>query len=64
MKIDPFEQDTQRSPGKLAGHFARGDFDGDLVLSTSGMDMRRIVIVVVHEDDDAVEAADDGHWRR
>jgi len=27
----------------------------------AGMEMRRIVVVVVHEDHDAIEAADDRH---
>ena len=61
MKIDPLEEQAQRSMWEFAVHVAGRDVDDDLGSLASGVDMWGIVIVVVHEDDDTIEATDDRH---
>ena len=61
MKIDPLEEQAQRSTWEFTVHVAGGDVDNDLDSLASGVDVWGIVIVVVHEDDDTIEATDDRH---
>ena len=59
VKINPLEEEAQRSMGGLADHVAGRDADDDFGSLASGVDVWGIVISVVHEDDKAVEATDD-----
>ncbi len=61
VKIDPFEEETQRSMGELAHDIAGCDVDDDFGSLASGVDVWGIVVAVVHENDDTIEATDDRH---
>ncbi len=61
MKINPLEEEAQRSMGKVTGHLAGCDVDHELCALASGVDVRGIMITVVHEDYNTTEATDDRH---
>ena len=46
---------------KVSVHLPGGDFNRDLKVSIDRVEVRRIVISVVHRDDDSEEAAELGH---
>jgi len=62
VKINPLEEEAQQSIRKLAGDFSRRNVDDDFGPLASGVDVWRIVIEVVHENDNTIEATDDGHF--
>ena len=61
MKIDPLEEQTQRSTWEFAVYVGGRDVDDDLGSLASGVDVWGIVIAVVHEHDNTIKATDDGH---
>ena len=61
VKINPLEQEAQRSIRKLADDFSRHNVDDDFGAFAPSMNVRWIVFTVVHEHDDTIEATDDGH---
>ena len=46
---------------KFSDHLAGRDVDDDFCSLATGVDVWGIVVSVVHEDDDTIEATDDRH---
>jgi hypothetical protein len=58
----PLDDETQDARRKAPlQHTQRGNFDGRLVAPITGMEMRWIVLIVKHGDNDAEESADLWH---
>ncbi len=61
VKIRPFVQEAQRSRWEGTRDLSGQDVDHGHRILISGVEVRRIVVVVVHEDHNTEEAAYDGH---
>jgi hypothetical protein len=61
MKFHPFDQETQGSLGEGTSDETRLDLDQYLLILVPRMEVRRVMIAVVHVHDDSVETA---HYRR
>ena len=61
MDFRPFEEHTECSLRHLAFDDPRFDLHYDLLVLVPGMKMRRIMIIVIHEDNNAIESADLRH---
>lgn len=62
MKFLSLEHMHQCSLRETASDEAVGDPDHDLDFAVGGVKVRRLMISIQHDDDDAEEAADDGYW--
>ena len=62
VKINPLEEEALGSIGKLADDFSRRNVDDDFGPLASGVDVWGIVLEVMHEHHNTVEATDDGHF--
>ncbi len=64
MKRGPLHDEAQRARWQLAGHYGkRIDENDDFLAGIVGVKVRRIMIIVVDPDDNAVKAADFRHFR-
>jgi len=62
MKRCPLGNETERAGRQLAGNDRQAvDIHEGLVRAIFGMEVRRVVIIKVHLDDDSVETADLRH---
>ena len=61
VKINPLEQEAQRSMRKIARNLARHDVDDHFGSLVSSVDVGWIMITIVHEDHDTIEATDNRH---
>ncbi len=61
VKIRPLKEHAQSALRHPANDYSRLDLDADFLLLVPRMEMRRVVFVVVHEYNDAVESANLGH---
>ena len=61
VQVGSFEHKTERALGHRAGDGSAANLDGHLVIAVGGVEVRRLVIAVVDEDDDAEEARNGRH---
>ena len=61
MDVFPLEYVGQGPLGEVSVHLPRRNLHGDLKVSVDCVKVRRVVIAVVHRDDDPEEAAEFWH---
>jgi hypothetical protein len=62
MQFSPFPDEPERACRQLTEErFSRRDHDLRLVLAVDGVEVRRLVVAVIHRDHDPVEGADPRH---
>lgn len=61
MLVPPFENECLRARRKITFNVPVADTDGHFLTSITSVEMRRLVLTMVHRDHDPEKAADLGH---